>query len=236
MSFARKMNNRRVPFVGRVVNFTFKRIVRVLCRVDDSQWHKIPQVGPLLLVINHINFIEVPLMYTHLLPRPLTGFVKAENWDKTFTRWLFELWGGIPLHRGEADIAAVRAGLAALAQGKILAVAPEGTRTGDGRLRPGHPGIVTMALKSNVPILPVAYHGNQHFWRNVRRLRRTDFHLSVGRPFYLDPGNERVTRQVRQQMVDEIMYQLAQLLPPEYRGHYADLSAATHTYLRFLPA
>lgn len=219
---------------ARFVNFIFKRILRTMCRVDDSQWHKIPQKGPLLLVINHINFLEVPMMATHLMPRPITGFVKAENWDKPFTRWLFEMWEAIPLHRGEADLTAVRAGLAALANETILAVAPEGTRTGDGRLRQAHPGVVTMALKGNVPVLPVALFNHERFWQNIRRLRRTDFTMRVGRPFLLDSGGNRVTKLVRQQMVDEIMYQLAAMLPPEIRGHYADSAAATTTYLRFL--
>jgi hypothetical protein len=40
---------------------------------------------------------------------------------------------------------------------------------------------------------------------------------------------------MRQAMTDEIMYQLAALLPPAYRGCYADLPLATETYLRFLP-
>ncbi len=219
----------------RIVNAIFKRILRILCRVDDSQWHKIPETGPLLLVVNHVNFIEVPMMITHLIPRPLTGFVKSENWDKPVSRWLFEMWNAIPLHRGQADLTAVRAGLAALADGQILAVAPEGTRTGDGRLRQGHPGIVTMALKGKAPILPVAYFGHEMFWQNIRRLRRTDFRLRVGRPFMLEMGDGRVTKQIRQQMVDEIMVQIAQLLPPENRGYYADLDAATESYIRFLP-
>ncbi len=218
-----------------LVNFTFKRLVRILCRVDDSQWHKFPAKGPLLVAANHINFVEVPIMYLHLLPRPLTGFVKAQNWEKPFFRWLFNLWGGIPLHRGEADMAAMRAGMAALAEGKILTVAPEGTRTGDGRLIQGHPGIVLLALKANVPILPVAYHGSEQFWNNFKRLRRTDFNIRVGRPFRLEPGGVRVDKTVRQQMTDEIMYQIARLLPPENRGVYADLSAASETYLDFLP-
>jgi len=223
-----------VTFTYRIVNAVFKRILRILCRVDDSQWRKIPETGPLLLVVNHVNFIEAPMMITHLIPRPLTGFVKAENWDKPVSRWLFEMWNAIPLHRGEADLTAVRAGLAALADGQILAVAPEGTRTGDGRLRQGHPGIVTMALKGKAPILPAAYFGHEVFWQNMRRLRRTDFRLRVGRPFMLEMGDGRVTKQIRQQMVDEIMYQIARLLPPENRGYYADLDAATESYIRFL--
>lgn len=217
-----------------VVNFTFKRIVRILCRVDDSQWHKFPSKGPLLLAANHVNFVEVPVMYTHLVPRPVTGFVKAENWENPFLRWLFDLWGGIPLHRGEADMTAVRAGLAVLEDGWMLTVAPEGTRTGDGRLRQGHPGIVIMALKSGVPILPVAYWGHEKFWQNLKRLRRTDFNLGVGRPFLLEPGNQRVTKEIRQQMADEIMFQIARLLPEAYRGYYSDLSQATEDHLRFV--
>ncbi len=218
-----------------LVNFTFKRITRILCRVDDSQWHKVPAQGPLLLAVNHVNFMEVPVMYLHLLPRPVTAFVKAKNWEKPFLRWLFELWGAIPLHRGEADMAAVRAGLAALEAGKILTVAPEGTRTGNGRLIRGHPGIVLMALKADAPILPVAYYGSEQFWDNIRRLRRTDFKVRVGRPFRLNPGGAHVNKAMRQQMADEIMFQIARLLPPEYRGYYADLSTASETYLHFLP-
>jgi 1-acyl-sn-glycerol-3-phosphate acyltransferase len=57
----------------------------------------------------------------------------------------------------------------------------------------------------------------------------------VGQPFHLQAQGIKVTGDVRQQMTDEIMYQLAALLPPAYRGHYADLSAATETYLRFPP-
>jgi hypothetical protein len=40
---------------------------------------------------------------------------------------------------------------------------------------------------------------------------------------------------MRQQMVDEIMYQIAALLPPGYRGYYSDLAAATERYLEFPP-
>jgi len=220
-------------FTYRAVNFTFKRITRVLCRVDDSQWQKIPMEGPYIMAVNHINFLEMPLMHTHLLPRPMTGFVKADGWENPFFRWIFELWGAIPLRRGEADMAAVRAGLSALDEGKILAITPEGTRTGDGRLQQGHPGIVTMALKAQVPILPVVYYGHEELWSNIYRLRRTDFHINVGQPFTLDSGGARVSKEVRRQMADEIMYQLAKLLPAQNRGYYADLAKASEEYLNY---
>ncbi len=218
----------------RVVNPSIKRLTRILCRVDGVQLERVPACGPLILVINHINFLEVPLLYTHLQPRPVSTLAKAETWHNPALAFLADLWGAIPLRRGEADVAAVQAGLAALKAGYILAVAPEGTRSGDGCLQRGHPGVVTLALRSGAPLLPLAHYGGERFYRNVGTLRRTDFHIVVGQPFMLDALGIKVTREVRQQMADEIMYRLAALLPPAYRGAYAGLESAAARAPRFL--
>jgi 1-acyl-sn-glycerol-3-phosphate acyltransferase len=219
----------------RVVFSAIKSLIRLLCRVDDAQLAKVPDQGPLILVANHVNFLEVPLVYTHLQPRPLTGFAKVEAWDNPFIGALFNMGEAIPLYRGEADVTAFRHALKALEAGRILALAPEGTRSGHGRLQRGLPGAVLLALRSGAPLLPLVYYGGELFWHNLARLRRTDFHIVVGQPFYLGAGGVRVTRQMRQQMIDEVMYQMAALLPPAYRGVYSDLPAATETYLRFPP-
>ncbi|MBM4464948.1 MAG: 1-acyl-sn-glycerol-3-phosphate acyltransferase [Chloroflexi bacterium] len=216
-----------------VVTSTIKGLLRFLCRVDDAQLARVPDRGPLIIVANHVNFLEVPLLYTHLQPRSVTGFAKAEIWDNPALGALFDLGGAIPLQRGEADMVALRQALKVLEAGHILAVAPEGTRSGHGRLQRGKPGVVFLALHSGAPLLPVVYYGGELFWRNLSRLRRTDFHIVVGQPFYLEPGEVKITRQVRQLMVDEIMYQVAALLPQAYRGVYAELAAATEAYLRF---
>lgn len=222
-----------MTLTSRLVNATIKRLTRMLCRVDDEQVARIPAQGPLIIVSNHINFIEPLVVYTHLLPRPMAFFAKVESWDNKLIGCVFDMWGGIPLKRGTADVGAIRLGLGALENGTILAVAPEGTRSGDGILRKGHPGVVIMALRSGAPLLPMACYRHEDFWENLTHLRRTDFRIAVGHPFFLQTNGISVTREVRQQMVDEIMYQIAALLPPSYRGVYADLSAATETYLHF---
>ena len=163
----------------------------------------------------------------------MAGFAKAEVWRNPFLRFLARLWGTIPVRRGEVDRSALRQALEALEKGLILGIAPEGTRSGDGRLQRGYPGMVLLALRSGAPLLPVVHYGGELFWRNLARLRRTDFHIVVGQPFYLEAGEIRVTRQVRRQMTDEIMYQMAASLPPANRGVYSDLDSATEQYLRF---
>jgi 1-acyl-sn-glycerol-3-phosphate acyltransferase len=213
-----------------------KALIKLTCRVDNTQLARVPKHGPLIIIANHINFLEVPVMYVSMQPRPVTGFAKAENWNHAFTSWLLDLCDAIPLERGEADLDAIRAALAALEKGHILAVAPEGTRSYHGRLQKGRPGTAMLALHSGAPILPLVYYGGEKLNENIRRLRRTDFHIVVGEPFHIDTGGVRVTREIRRQITDEMMYQLAALLPPEYRGAYADLDAATTKYLRFTSA
>lgn len=205
----------------------------VLCRVDAPGLEEFPAEGPLITISNHTGSLEVPLIFTWLYPRPVTGWAKIETWDNPFMAWLFDLWGAIPVHRGEADMSALRAALERLEQGFIFGVAPEGTRSRTGKLRRAHPGAVTLAFRSKAPILPVVHWGGEKFMPNLKRLRRTDFSMRVGRPFTLNTGGERITREQRQQVVDEMMYQLAALLPEEYRGEYSDLSKATTQFLKF---
>ncbi|MGC9393663.1 MAG: lysophospholipid acyltransferase family protein [Anaerolineae bacterium] len=220
----------------RLVLTITKALIELTCRVDKSQLSRVPMHGPLIIIANHINFLEVPVMYVYMQPRMVTGFAKAENWNHHFTRWLLNLCEAIPLERGEADMEAIHAALAALEEGRILAIAPEGTRSYHGRLQKGRPGTAMLALHSGAPILPLVYYGGEKLKENLRRLRRTDFHIVVGEPFHIDTGGARVTRHIRQHITDEMMYQLSTLLPPEYRGVYANLDAATTTYLRFASA
>jgi 1-acyl-sn-glycerol-3-phosphate acyltransferase len=224
-----------VTLAQRIVIATFKGLTNLLCHIDDAQLAQVPDQGPLIIVTNHVNILEIPIIYTHLQPRPVTGFVSAHRWDNRWLRWLLDVCDAIPLHRGEADILAVRRGLERLKRGQITVISPEGTRSGHGRLQRAHPGVVLMALHSGAPLLPVAYYGSEYYKDNLCRLRRTDFHIAVGDPFYLKTGGAKVTRQIRRQMIDEIMYRVSALLPPAYRGVYSDLNAATQTYLDFQP-
>jgi 1-acyl-sn-glycerol-3-phosphate acyltransferase len=210
---------------------TARGLTRLLCRIDDRSLHAIPQKGPLILVCNHINAIELPVVFPRLHPRTVTGFAKSETWDNPILGPLFNIWDVIPIHRGQPDITALRQGLKVLEGGDILAITPEGTRSGDGRLQQGHPGVVTLALHSGAPLLPLVYYGGESFQRNVRRLRRTDFRIRVGKSFRLETP-KKVTSEVRRKITDEIMFQMALLLPPQNRGFYSDVSATSSDFLR----
>ena len=163
----------------------------------------------------------------------LTGIAKIETWDNKFMAWLFNLWGIIPIRRGDADMDAMRKSLESLSEGKILGMAPEGTRNKTGRLLRGYPGIVMFAIRSGAPLIPLAHWGGENFKTNVKKFQRTDFNVRVGNPFEIRTNGEKLDKNTRQVIADEIMYQLAALLPEEFRGEYSDLSSTTTDYLLF---
>jgi 1-acyl-sn-glycerol-3-phosphate acyltransferase len=212
---------------------TIRGIFYLLCRVDDAQLEHVPAKGPLILVVNHVNFLEVPVLLSHLAPRPTSAMVKADNWDHFWSRKFFEFANSIPIRRGEIDFEAFRLARAALKNEKIVVIAPEGTRSNNGCLQKGRTGIVLLALRSGAPLQPLVYYGGEKFRENVKHLRRTDFNIVTGRPFRVNPERAGLERSVREKITTEIMYQLAALLPPAYRGVYADLSQASEDYLLF---
>ncbi len=222
-----------MSFSHRLVVGFFKTITSLICRVDDQQLQRIPRTGPLIIYTNHVNVLEIPIIYTHLQPRKAHGMLLASRWNIPVLNWCLDVTETIPLHRAEADIDAIRLGLQALSRREMLIISPEGTRSHDGKLQVGHPGVVLLALHSGAALIPVGYYGSENYTDNLKHLKRTDFHLAVGKPFHLDVHGEKVTHTLREQIMQEMMYQLAAVLPEQYRGVYADLSQSSTHYLYF---
>lgn len=191
---------------------------------------KVPTEGPLIVITNHTGQVEVPVFATLLQPRRITGWGKAEAFENPFLRWVFSAWDIIPVRRGEADMTALKSALRMLEEGRIFGVAPEGTRNKTGILRRGLPGAAILALKSGAPVLPVVHWGGENFLKNLKRFKRTDFHIRIGEPFYVR-AEGKLTGEMRQEIVDEMMYKIAALMPEQYHGEYANMSKASEKFL-----
>ena len=211
----------------------FRGLSDAIFRVHPEPLAGVPARGPLIIMMNHINILEIPLIYARLQPRPVHGLVLADHWKNPLVAWGLNACASIPLQRGGGNLESIKKALDVLSAGEILLIMPEGTRSGTGQLQHAHPGVVLMALKSQAPILPIVTHGGEKYKGNLKKLRRTDFHIAVGKPFTLKAGEGTLDSQARKQMLDEMMYQLAALLPPEYRGVYANLTDATQKKLEF---
>ena len=205
---------------------------QILCRIDAPDIDKFPQKGPLIVISNHTGQLEVAIFFGQLATRPITGWAKFESWDNAFLAWLFNIWGLIPVRRGEADMSALKKAFKALDDGYIFGIAPEGTRNKTGRLKRAHPGAVTLAVHSGVPIMPLVHWGGENFLKNLARFKRTDFYMRYGKPFKLELDGVKMTREVRQQVADEMMMRIAELMPPEYRGYYEKVTPPAKSFTK----
>jgi len=217
-----------------LVNSIVKFLVNILLKIDDSELAKVPQEGPLISVANHVNFLDVPVIITHLSPRPTTGLVKKENWEHPFFKFLFTVWDGIPIDRDIMDFAAFKKAKQALDEKKILAVAPEGTRTENGKLIRAKSGIALLASQVDVPILPIAYWGQENFSKNFKRLKRTKMTIRVGKQFKINFEGKRKSKAFLQDVADAIMLEIAKLLPEKYHGVYSDIKIETDNLITYL--
>ena len=131
---------------------------------------------------------------------------------------------GIWINRFDADFAALRVVLKRLQNGEVLAVAPEGTRSPTESLLPGHPGAAYLAAKSGLPIIPIGIVGTEDrvVKQRLKRLRRLDITARVGAPYHLSPMPKAGRDVWLAEQTDEVMCQIAALLPPDHRGVYAD--------------
>ena len=206
-----------------LITFILRVYFRLTLRLDSRGMEKVPAQGPLIIISNHTGQIEVPVLATLLQPRKITGWAKAEAFENPFLRWVFGAWGIIPVHRGEADIKSLKLALRSIEKGLIFGIAPEGTRNYTGKLKRALPGAVTLALHSGATIIPIAHWGGEVYLKNLKKFKRSDFHLRVGEPFTIDTKGVKVSAELRQQIVDEMMVQLALLLPEEYRGEYREM-------------
>jgi 1-acyl-sn-glycerol-3-phosphate acyltransferase len=148
----------------------------------------VPAKGPVLLVANHVSFLDPPLV-GGAAPRPLTFLAKAELFRVPLFGGLIRRLNAQPLRREGGDAGALRAALRVLKRGGALLVFPEGTRGEGDILGPAKPGAGMLAVLGGAPVIPVYVSGSGRAWPRGRRFpRRANVTVTFGSPLSLAVG------------------------------------------------
>ena len=223
------MNNPRGgPALKRKLLYIFSTtFFRWLSRLSVFGLENIPKQGPAILAVNHTGILDAPLIFS-LIPRTdPTALVAKKHLKNPFLRIIVNIVGGIWINRDEADTAAIRAAREHLKKGGLLGIAPEGTRSSSGDLDYGKNGVVYLAEKAGVPIIPVAISGTFKGMKKMLSLKRPEIVVRVAEPIQLRPVSRNDREIILQQYTDEIMCQIAAMLPPFQRGVYAEYARTT---------
>ncbi len=208
----------------RLLRLLIRLALNLICRFEIRGKQYVPLTGGMILAANHIGFLDLVLVY-FVIDRTDLFIPVAEKWEKV--GWIRALSGPLNMifvDRFNPDLKAIRKMIALMEQGKCLIIAPEGTRSPTGALIAGKPGVAYLAARSGFPIVPVGITGTEDklVVGNLKRLRKSLITLTGGKPFTISPLPNKERDAALQNATDEIMCQIAALLPESYRGVYTE--------------
>lgn len=157
-------------------------ILIVLRRWDVRGRENFPMHQGVLLTSNHISYWD-PVVVGCAIPREIHFMAKAELFAIPVLGPLINKLNAFPVRRGGADRNAIKTALNRLAQGHVLGIFPEGTRSANGELMEPHMGAAMLALKAGVPVLPVAVNGTKGYWGKIT--------VIIGKPMYFEEYREK---------------------------------------------
>ena len=201
-------------YVGRIL---VRILLLLFTRWQVTGRDNIPVQGPLLVIVNHLNLADPPILAVSLNRKAM--FMAKEGLFRTkLSNYFIRGLGGFPVRRERMQREALIAAEQVLNNGYALCIFPEGMRSRTAQLRQAFPGAAMIAIRTGVPILPAAITGTETV-KGAVWLRRPRLTVTFGQPFQLPPpaGNNN-----RDKCAEYIMERIAELLPPEYRGVYAN--------------
>lgn len=210
---------RAIRAVARLI-FALILDVRVVGRQN------VPKEGAFIVASNHLSWMDVPLVPAYL-KRKVVYMAKEEAFYSR-VGWMVRFMGAFPVKRGEADRQSLRAADQQLKAGKVFIIFPEGTRSKKRKLAKAHAGLGMIALRSGVPVVPVAIWGSEYALKKFRP-RVT---ISFGEPLILTPKGKKMTREDIEDATDQVMWRIASMLPPEYRGVYEEESSGVQAHVK----
>lgn len=181
----------------------------------------VPVTGGCVIACNHTPGADYVIL-GYASPRQIYYMAKAEifaahPWIATLVAGL----GAFPVHRGAGDADAISQAAAHVRTGHVLGMFPEGTRSRTGALQRGKSGTARIALAAAAPVVPAVVIDGETIFRDFFKLQRRPLVTVRFGPALLLPGDAADPQDV-QRTTTVIMLAIADLLPPERRGYYAD--------------
>ncbi len=185
-------------------------------RVYDR--YRVPREGPVILAANHASFLD-PFLVGAGLPRAINYLARENLFKCPGIGWLLRSWNAVPVDREGGGGAGLKAILDRLLAGGGIILFPEGTRSSDGELRPGRPGIGLTVIKSSAQVVPVRVFGTHRAWgRHMKLPRPRPVAVKYGQALdfaALRTEAESCTKprlkQIYQEIADRIMAEIAKL-------------------------
>jgi 1-acyl-sn-glycerol-3-phosphate acyltransferase len=191
------------------IGYHFSRLLaRHFFRFRILHRERMIQSGPVILAMNHQSYFDPPLA-GNTCDRAIYFLARRSLLDLPVLRWLLPKLNVIPVNQEAIDRSALKTLIQTIKAGNGALVFPEGSRTPDGRLHPGLPGVGLVIAKTLAPVVPMRIFGAYEAWPIGGKIRPHPITLVVGNPIHFtttdlsEAGKDAYTR-LSQRVMDAI--------------------------------
>src|SRR3989338_2633882 len=176
----------------------------------------IPKHGGFIVAANHTSYMDHPIIVSVFvlhLNKKVHFLSKKEHFDNPLKAAWHTYAGAIPLDRQKGGKEALRWGIKALKEGKIIAIHPEGTRSLTGKLQEAKTGVARLALSSKAPVIPIGLIGTFEILpkgKYIPRFKRGI--MNIGKPMsFPEYYNKKINKRILRDITNKIMKEIAKL-------------------------
>lgn len=187
-----------------LARLVFRAYLRLLVRWRVDGIERVPAEGAVIVCGNHYHWMD-PVAVACALRRPVHFMAKEELFRFRPFGALLRIAGAYPVRRGAADRSALKTTLELLAQGEVVGIFPEGTRSKTGELGKAEPGVGLFAHRARVAVLPFGIAGSYRPFRSLS--------IVFGQPMRFDGLYDQKLRseQVLKAITEPVMAEVAAL-------------------------
>lgn len=187
----------------------------LLFRLKVSGQHHIPKTGGVLIAANHASYMDIPILGCGI-PRRASYMGRMDLFPGP-AGWLMRYLGWIPIRRERVDRGGFEEAISRIKAGGAVIIYPEGSRTEDGRLQPGKPGVGMIVAATGCPVIPAHLAGTFDVLPpGARHIRLRPMRVTYGEPMDFSAllkelDGESKKKDVYQRISQEIMDRIAAL-------------------------
>lgn len=162
-----------------LAGYAIKLFLLIFGRLKTYQKENLPKDDGYVIACTHTGWVDILWLGVAILPLKIHYMAKIELFQSRPLDWLMRKLHAFPVNRENPGPSAIKIPRRLLSEGKIVGIFPSGTRTSEEV--PLKRGAVTIAGRSNAPIVPAAYVGPNNF-RDLLKFKKP--RLIFGEPIH----------------------------------------------------
>lgn len=187
----------------KIIKFLFKIVAIIMYRPKVVGKENLPKDTAAIICPNHVHALDSAVIIS-MNKRKINTLAKEELFKNGFIRWIANLFGIYPVKPDKKSMESIKISLKLLKNNELLMIFPEGTRNGMAKGVKPKDGSVKLAIKANVPIIPVGVQGNFKLFRKVK--------VNIGKPIYFGKYKEEINnKEVLDKLTEDLMKTIVKL-------------------------